>query len=227
MAKKDSTFLNMTLTLLIVTAISAVALGFVYNSTKGPIEDAKAQKLKNAINIVVPGADKGEVEEFKVPSPDGREELTFYKVTHNGELKGYAVNTYSNNGFSGHISVMVGFDENGVIIDNNVLEHAETPGLGDKTSKDVSDWNSQFIGKNPAEFKLNVKKDGGDVDAITAATISSRAYCDALDRAYRGFVAFKESSDSKLVEVSDDNTLIEDNNTEVDSTSNENIGGTK
>lgn len=228
MAKKESTFLNMTLTLLIVTAVAAIALGFVYNFTKEPIENAKAEKLKEAINIVVPGADKGEVKEFSVPSPDGGEDLVFYEVIAEGELIGTAVKSYTNNGFSGYLSIMVGFDKDGVILDNNVLEHAETPGLGDKTSKSVSDWNNQFVGKDPASYKLTVTKDGGDVDAITAATITSRAYCDALDRAYRTFVQYynKPESDNsdEIVDESKDTIEIEES---IVNDTTEIIGGTE
>ena len=79
---------------------------------------------------------------------------------------------------------MVGFVDGDVISGTSVLEHKETPGLGDKMDKKKADWSKQFDGKNLTEFKLKVTKDGGDVDAITAATISSRAFCDAAQRAY-------------------------------------------
>ena len=82
---------------------------------------------------------------------------------------------------------MVGLLPDGSINNISVLEHKETPGLGDKMQKSKSTWSDQFNGKNPANYKLKVTKDGGDVDAITAATISSRAYCDAVQRAYDTF----------------------------------------
>jgi electron transport complex protein RnfG len=73
--------------------------------------------------------------------------------------------------------------------------------LGDKIEKEKSldkstgkSWSSQFEGKDPAEFRLAVKKDGGDVDAITAATISSRAFCDAVQRAYDEFVKMQQET---------------------------------
>jgi Na+-translocating ferredoxin:NAD+ oxidoreductase subunit G len=195
MAKTESTFINMVLTLLIVTGVSAVTLSFVYNATKGPIEEAKLKKLKEAINIVVEGADNAEVsEEIFVPVAGGGNDLSFYEVKKDGKLIGTAVKSYTNSGFSGYMAVMVGFDENGVILDSNVLEHKETPGLGDKTDKNVSDWNNQFKGKNPSEFVLKVSKDNGNVDAITAATITSRAYCDAIQRAYDTYINYKSES---------------------------------
>lgn len=87
---------------------------------------------------------------------------------------------------------MVGFNAEGNIFNTEVIAAAETPGLGDKINKDKSDFAKQFSGQNPESFKLSVKKDGGDVDAITAATISSRAYCDAIQRAYDVFMKVKE-----------------------------------
>ncbi len=191
MAKKESTFLNMTLTLFIVTVIASVALGYVYKLTEAPIREAKAKKLQEAISVVVPGAGTAEIIVDTIPSPDGLGNLEFYTVKANDEIIGTAVKSFTNNGFSGYMSVMVGFDQNGKIIDSNVLEHSETPGLGDKTSKSASPWNDQFKGKNPQNEIMKVKKDGGAIDAITAATISSRAYCDAVQRAYDTFMAHK------------------------------------
>jgi len=191
MAKKESTFVNMTLTLFFITAVAAVCLASVYNFTKEPIEKAKQEKLKTAINTVVPGADKGVIEEKVIPAADGTGDLVFYYVKNDDEIIGTAVKTFSNNGFGGVITVMVGFDQDGKIIDSNILEHKETPGLGDKSGKSVSSWNEQFKGMDISAMKnseIKVKKDGGEVDAITAATITSRAYCDAIQRAYNTYM---------------------------------------
>ncbi len=189
MARKDS-FINMTLTLFVITAIPAILLGFVYNFTIEPIAKVKKEKLKASINLVIPGADKGTVIEKGVMPDEGKDSLYFYEVIVNDVRIGTAVKSYTDKGFAGRFTVMVGFDTLGVIIDNDVLEHKETPGLGDKTAKSKSTFNSQFVGKNPSIFKMIVKKDGGEVDAITAATISSRAYCDALQRAFDAYVKY-------------------------------------
>jgi len=124
---------------------------------------------------------------IEVMPEKGKDSLTFYQAIKDGELVGTAVKTYTDNGFGGRVSIMVGFKPDGTIINTAVLEHKETPGLGDKMDKSKSDFTEQFKGKNPADFKLEVSKDGGDVDAITAATISSRAFCDAVLRAYTTF----------------------------------------
>jgi Na+-translocating ferredoxin:NAD+ oxidoreductase subunit G len=110
-----------------------------------------------------------------------------YPAKKGDKLVGTAVETFTKKGFSGEIKLMVGFTPEGEIVGIRVLEHKETPGLGDKMEVEKSDFHVQFQGKNPADFKLIVKKDGGNVDAITATTISSRAYCDAVQRAYDAF----------------------------------------
>ncbi len=183
MAKKESTFTNMLLTLFFVTFIAATALGFIYNITKEPIELAKIAKKTAAIEAVVPEFDNVPSEEVITKAVDG-DSLYFYPARKNGELVGIAVETFTTQGFGGEINLMVGFLTDGTIQSITVLEHKETPGLGDKMERAKSDWSVQFEGKNPKDFRLIVSKDGGDVDAITASTISSRAFCDAVQRAY-------------------------------------------
>ena len=182
-SKKESTFVNMVLTLLIVTAVAALALGGVYELTKEPIALAKKKKQEKAIKMVLPAFD--ELKAVKVPSYDGGDSLLFTYAKKDGKIIGVAVNSYSDEGFSGHIEIMVGFLPDGTIHNTAVMAHKETPGLGTKMA-DPS-FKDQFMNKNPKTFKLKVKKDGGDVDAITAATISSRAFSDAVDRAYKTF----------------------------------------
>ncbi|MCB2220904.1 MAG: RnfABCDGE type electron transport complex subunit G [Bacteroidetes bacterium] len=179
MAKKESSFVNMVITLFVVTGVAALALGSVYNLTKEPIAIAKRQKIEKAIGEVLPAFDT--IREFKRLPEGGKDSLTFYEASNNGMPVGTAIRTYTDKGFSGRFWIMVGFTDGDVISGTSVLEHKETPGLGDKMK---SEWANQFVGKNLNSFKLKVKKDGGDVDAITAATISSRAFCEATQRAY-------------------------------------------
>ncbi len=187
MAKKESTFISMVLTLFMVTFIASAALGYLYEVTKGPIAESKLAKQNNAIMQVIPEFDNEPGKEVYKMDVDGGT-LEFFPAKKNGELVGTAVSTFTNNGFSGNIKIMVGFLPDGTIHNISVLEHKETPGLGDKMKKNKSDWSVQFNGKNPTNFKLKVTKDGGDVDAITASTISSRAFCDAVDRAYKAYM---------------------------------------
>ncbi len=215
MAKKESTFLNMVLTLFMVTGISALTLGYVYNVTKGPIEAAKQERLNSLIGIVVPGASEAEVsDKIEVIPADGDESsepLLFYKVHKDGELLGTAIRTYTNRGFSGYISVMVGLNPDGVILDSNVLEHRETPGLGDKICKTVHPWNEQYKGIDPSITNIKVRQDGGQLDGITAATITARAYSDAIQRAYDSYMLFKES-DPDISEDNEDVLTVNENN---------------
>lgn len=193
MAKLESSFRNMVLALFLVTFIASGSLGLVYEVTKEPIRMVEINNINNAITRIIPDYDNNPYEEmFKVPTEG--DSLVFYPAKKNGKLIGMAVETWTKKGFSGEIKLMVGFDNDGKIIDIVVLKHSETPGLGDKMKKDKSDFSLQFMGKDPATFKLAVKKDMGDVDAITASTISSRAYCDAVQRAYDKFMEVKKTN---------------------------------
>ena len=176
--KLESTFVNMVLVLTVISLISALALGFTYNQTKPYADKVKAEKLAEAIKAVVP-----EFDELGAPfKVDGFERLELYHAKKDGEVVGTAVKSVSDKGFSGDVWVMVGFDSEGRIFNTAILEHKETPGLGTKMS--LPSFKEQVNGKDPGEFKLSVRKDGGEIDAITAATISSRAFCDAVQVAY-------------------------------------------
>jgi len=182
MAKTESTLKNMVLSLTLVALGASVCLGFIYEITKGPIETTALNKKLDAIKQVVPGFNNNpDAEMFRLPTGEG-DSLDVYPAKNDSVLIGYAVNTYTNNGFSGNITIMAGFKTDGTIINITVLTHKETPGLGNKMTE--PEFKDQFMNKNPKEFSLVVDKDGGPVDAITAATISSRAFCDAVQRAY-------------------------------------------
>ena len=182
MAKTESTFKNMVLSLTLISLGAAASLGFVYVMTKEPIEMSILNKKLDAIRQVVPDfTNNPDEEKFLLPTGEG-DSLEIYPAKKDGEIIGYAVNTNTKTGFSGNISLIVGFKPDGTIINISILEQKETPGLGTKMTE--SAFKDQFNNKNPSEFILKVKKDGGPVDAITAATISSRAFCDALQRAY-------------------------------------------
>lgn len=178
------------------------ALGFVYIKTKEPIEKSSKQKVVNAIKDVLPEFDNDPLTENEII-----DELEFYTGRKNGEVVGYAVKTFTMKGFSGLISLMVGLKPDGSINNIQVLEQKETPGLGTKMSE--PSFLNQFFDKNPSNFKLIVKKDGGDVDAITASTITSRAFCEAVQRAYNALMIKKktnnEESESNSVIDSEDN----------------------
>jgi len=194
MAKLESTFRNMVLVLSTITLVAAVALGSVYNLTKAPIEASKRAKKENAIREVLPEFTKIdnaiEVKLEGMPNP-----FLVYKAYQGDQLVGAAVQTYTLNGFSGEIKVMVGFNVQGEIVNYSILEHKETPGLGDKMAKwfNTEKGNQDIRGKHPALNNLEVTKKGGEVDAITAATITSVAFLESIRLAYAAWIESSEA----------------------------------
>lgn len=186
-----STLVNMVLSLGIITIIAAAALAGVYTLTEEPIAQAKAQKQKDAIGQVLPGIDfnNNPADEAVEVTIDG-ETVTLFPARKDGQLVGAAVESHDNNGFSGLISVMYGFNTDGDISGYAVMQHAETPGLGSKMGEWFCDPAHTIVGLNAKTSNLTVSKDGGDVDAITAATISSRAFLRALTLANQAFDQF-------------------------------------
>ena len=175
-----------------LTGISIAAgaiLAGVNMLTAAPIAEAKVAALNKAIKAVTPPFDNDPTKDvWKRPTSDG-DSLLVYPAMEGDKLVGVAVASNTMKGFSGEIKVIVGFDVEGKIINYSVLQHAETPGLGAKMQEWFSmDKNKQsIIGRSLAEGDLKVSKDGGDVDAITAATISSRAFLNAVNRAYSAY----------------------------------------
>jgi electron transport complex protein RnfG len=183
---KESTFKNMTLNLLVITLVSSALLAGAYELTKDAIKQVEIKKVNDGIANVLPEFDNDPSSDMFSKFLDG-DSVKVYKAIKGGEFVGAAVQTFTNSGFGGRISLMVGFLPDGAINNIEVISHNETPGLGDKIETKKSGFSVQFQGKNPETFKISVKKDGGDVDAITASTISSRAFCDAVSRAYKVF----------------------------------------
>jgi len=188
--KKESTLINMLVALLVIAAVSGGVLGLVYGMTKDAIAEVDQKKNEAAIQAVLPlDGDityKADTLKYNYEGVDLTFPCTIARDA-NGNLLGAAVKT-SEGGFGGKIDMMVGFLADGTIKGTSVLSHAETPGLGANMTGKFKD---QFVDKNPADFRLIVKKDGGDVDAITAATITSRAFSKAVDKAYQAFMANK------------------------------------
>jgi len=181
-----SDFKNMVLVLTAIAFVASAGVGAVNEITKEPREKAGAEKKAASLRLAIPEFDNDPLSEsYQVAASEGV--LTCYPGKKGGELVGTAVETFSAKGYGGVVRVLVGFLPDGTIFDTVVLEQKETPGLGDKMSRSKSDFSLQFKRKDPAAFKLFVKKDGGDVDAITAATISSRAYCEAVRLAYDNY----------------------------------------
>lgn len=203
MARLESSLKNMLLSLTAIALIAAGLMASLYSVTSEPIQKSKEQKSVEAIKAVLPAFDKIE--------NDTANGLNIYKAYKtDGQFIGAAVESMSKNGFGGEIKVMVGFDAQGNITEYSVLEQKETPGLGTKMvtwfrpqtenkkslletifhyEVKTAEKQSSIIGKNPAVNKMTVSKDGGEIDAITASTISSRAFLESVRTAYNAYAA--------------------------------------
>ena len=192
MKKLESTLTNMVLVLTGVAVVMGGVLAFVNHLTEGPINDQKAKALADGIKTVMVSDDIVVAKTDTVRQNDAKgKEMTYiiYQARDaQGKELGAAVES-TTGGFGGDLKVLVGFDAEGKILGYTLLEHAETPGLGAKADK----WfqrgeKGDIIGKTPAE-PLTVSKDGGQVDAITASTITSRAFLLAVNNAYNAYKA--------------------------------------
>ena len=187
MKKLESSLKNMVLSLTGFSILAGGLLGWVNAATAEPIAQANANALSDAIAKVVPGFDNNPSEEAENVEVNGTT-YKIYPATQGGKAIGAAVEA-SANGFGGALTVLVGFDTEGNIIDYSLLSHTETPGLGSK----AADWfkkgaKGDITGKNPGEKTLSVTKDGGEIDAITASTITSRAFLQAVNNAYAAYM---------------------------------------
>lgn len=179
----------MLLSLTIICLAAGAILAGVNLYTAGPIAASKAAALENAIREVVPEFDNNPTAEAYMAATAEGDSVKIYPAMKAGQFVGAAVESNTKKGFSGEIRVIVGFDANGKLYNYSVLQHAETPGLGAKMQEWFrADKNKQSVlGRTLADGELQVTKDGGDVDAITAATITSRAFLNAVNRAYSAF----------------------------------------
>ena len=192
MKKLESTLTNMVLALTGVAVIMGGILAYVNHLTEGPINAQKAKALADGIKTVmcVDNLTVNQTDTVQTKGPKGKDVTFIIYQTQDvqGKDLGAAVETIAN-GFGGELKLLVGFAPDGKILGYTLLEHAETPGLGAKADK----WfqkgeKGDIIGKSPAE-PLAVSKDGGQVDAITASTITSRAFLLAVNSAYNAYKA--------------------------------------
>lgn len=179
----------------VITVVAAALMSAVHVLTRGPIEESQTRAQADAIRAVAGSGAQVPPNPFATAltvSLNGEElPLTIYPLGADGHA---AVESYSLNGFDGEVRIMYGFDPDGTVTGYQVLKQTETPGLGSKMESWFRDpaGRRSIIGRNPGSENLTVSKDGGDVDAITAATISSRAFLDALNRAHRAFTQYRQ-----------------------------------
>ena len=184
----ESTLKNMVAVLFGITLVASAGVGVVNMITVEPIAQSKQAATTAALTEVLPPFDETTSEELTIDEMP----ITVYTATRGGVVAGYAVQSMSKLGFGGAVRMMVGFDPDGRVVNINVLEQTETPGLGTKMCDEGNPLLGSVKGqrledKQLVDGKLAVRKDGGDVDALTAATISSRAYVDAVNRAWMAY----------------------------------------
>ena len=196
MEKLKSNLPNMVGILTTVAVLCGGILAYVNDLTDAPRKEAAQNALNAGIEQVMGGKCKVENPDTIIRTVDGKE-LTYiaYKTD-----KGTAIQSTDPNGFGGNLTVLVGFNNAGDILGYTILETAETPGLGAKADKwfqsvenGGNSEKSSIIGKNPAKNQLRVTKDndGGEIDAITASTITSRAFLRAVQEAYNTYAENK------------------------------------
>ncbi len=174
-----------------ITAISVALLAFVNGLTKGPIAEANMKTLNEALMQVLPSFTNNPVSEADTvySEKNGKQVVDFiiYPAKDGDKWIGSAVEATSL-GFGGELKVLVGFDAEGNIYNYSLLSHAETPGLGSKADIWFKEGNKgSIVGMNPGTTVLTVNKDGGQIDAITASTITTRAFLQAVNNAYKAF----------------------------------------
>jgi electron transport complex protein RnfG len=183
---KQDNILKLVVVLTVICAISAFALAIVYNVTKEPIAEQKRLEMIKAIKSVLPSSavndpvkDKKVIEQRNV----------FIGKDSSGKVVGAAFKVVSNEGYSGKIEIMLGINSKDDSVNGiEILAMAETPGLGAKITEDR--FKNQFKKRNLKNTNWKVKKDGGDIDQISGATISPRAVTKAV---YNGLKFYKKN----------------------------------
>ena len=208
MNKIKSNLQNMVLVLTGSALICGGLLAYINNLTKPTIEAQAEKTLNEGISAVLGGNAGERLEEPTTVkrTVDGKEQtFVVYKMQN-----GTAVQSTDPNAFGGNLKVLVGFNTEGDILGYTVLEHAETPGLGAK----AGEWFQKgqpgcIVGLNPGEKNLTVSKDGGDIDAITASTITSRSFLRAVQQAHLTFKSNTDANTSATAQKKCDSTCNE------------------
>lgn len=186
--------LRLTVVLTIICSVAATALAFAYALTKEPIAYQQRLKKLKAIRAVQPDYDNEPDQDFVdlplAKNKKGEEVLTRFYLTKKGGVFTGAVFLVSAAGYGGTIDIMLGVTPNGTITGVQVLSHSETPGLGAKITED--NFCGQFKFKNLTNIKWALKKDGGEIDQITGATISPRATVKAIHKGLLSFAGHKD-----------------------------------
>ncbi len=208
MKKLESTISNMVIVLVGVALITGAILAYVNHITTGPILLQSEKTLTEGIKKVMGGGELKVTNNDTITQKiDGKDVSFVIHVTEStdGKALGAAVES-TTSGFGGDLKVLVGFSPVGDILGYTILQTSETPGLGAKAETWFQkDGKGNIIGKNPSEGSLVVSKDGGQVNAITASTITSRAFLKAVNNAYNAYKTGKADAASGATKLSAEN----------------------
>lgn len=176
-------------------AIAAALLVTMNLSTKTPIAERQAEDLQTSLAQVVADNlhDNKLLENTVVLKDAAGKEVKIYRGTQAGKVSALVWETIGY-GYAGEIKIIIAVDPEGNILGTRVLAHKETPGLGDKIEEAKGDWILKFTGlsiSNPSDDKWKVKKDGGQFDQFSGATITPRAVVKAIHEALQFFAAHK------------------------------------
>ncbi len=185
---------KMLIVLSLICAFCGALLALVFNGTKETIEIQLLKNVKEpAVKKVLEGAENDLIADRKIVKISAKEEVIVFIGKKDGKNWAFAFEAMGKGGYGGDIGVIVGFEFNNDIITGiGVTTHKETPGLGEKVKTQES-FSKQFS-KKALDTNFNVDKDGGDIDAISGATLSSRAVSNAV----RSALKLKENIQSKL-----------------------------
>ncbi|MFO8061617.1 MAG: RnfABCDGE type electron transport complex subunit G [bacterium] len=200
--------------LVVICMVAASVLAVVYSVTKEPIEKAKAEEKIRAVRAVISGYEDGmTMRTDTVTDNDNNEFIIYTVIDNNDNVIGRAVASYSEEGYGGTINIMIGIDRDYRVTGIYALSHKETPGLGSKM--DTEEFKGQFTGISDTDTDISVRKDGGDIDAITSATITSRAVCEAVDtglkivREYKPFTGQSGEMNEDTIEAEVEDVIEE------------------
>jgi len=177
-------------TLTLICLCAGTLLAYINGLTEEPIRAALYAEKMAAVTEVLPEHNNAPAEATVAVEDAGRT-WTFYVAQRDGRYVGAAVESFSEEGYGGTITIMVGINANGTVQGTSVLKHKETPGLGAKITD--AEFTQQFAGKSLTKTRWAVRKDRGEIDHITAATISSRAVAGAVKEATTVYLKFEES----------------------------------
>ena len=169
-----STLVNMTAVLFGITLVASAGVGAVNMITAEPIAQAEQAAKVEALKVVLPPFDQTVPEALTIDDMP----ITVYTATKGGQVAGYAVESMTKNGFGGAIDMMVGVDVSGAVTGVAIVSQSETASLGANCTRE--DFRAQFTGKTGT---LSVSKDGGEIEALTGATVTSRAVTEGVNTA--------------------------------------------